>query len=238
MSVYAGPEIVTNGLVLNIDARSTQSYSSGTTWTDLSSVKSPVSLQNSGAGTVSFTDGYANFAAVDATGTVGYYLINNSAVSSLTTSITLECCFYATTLYTSSGLANARPISPRTTETTQPIGFSMTSSAFNYEINTSTGWNTGTVSNAAAGVNKWVHVMQTTDDANKLFKTYVNGEQVASVTYTGTPNTGNGLLIGRGFYGGILNYAGRVALVRYYSTVLDANQVKQNFYAIKGRFGL
>jgi hypothetical protein len=66
----------------------------------------------------------------------------------------------------------------------------------------------------------------------------VNGEQVASVTYTGTPNTGNGLLIGRGFYGGILNYAGRVALVRYYSTVLDANQVKQNFYAIKGRFGL
>jgi len=37
MAVYAGPEVVTNGLVLALDAGNTQSYpGSGTAWTDLS----------------------------------------------------------------------------------------------------------------------------------------------------------------------------------------------------------
>ena len=236
MSCFTGPEIVNTSLVFHVDASNTKSYAgSGTALSDISVNGITASLQNSGAGTVSGNSSYLNFAAVDATSAVGYYLINDSRVASLTTQITLETCFYVDSIF---GGGGARPVSPRITETNSPIGFSILSNFITYEINTTTGWNTGNFSTSAAGTGKWIYVTQTTDDANKLFKTYVNGTQVASVTYTGTPNTGNGLLIGRGFYAGTLNYAGRIAFVRYYSTALTAAQVYQNFEALRWRFNL
>ena len=56
--------------------------------------------------------------------------------------------------------------------------------------------------------------------------------------HTGTPLTGGGLLIGRGFNGGTLNYSGKVAIVRYYNRTLQDFEVLQNYNAMRGRFGL
>lgn len=47
MSIYAGPEIVNDGLVLHLDAANARSYpGSGTVWTDLSGLNSASTLMN------------------------------------------------------------------------------------------------------------------------------------------------------------------------------------------------
>jgi len=71
MSVFGGPSIVTSGLVLNLDAGNSKSYSgSGTTWNDLSGNGNHLTLYNSptfastNQGTISFngTTQYAGIA--------------------------------------------------------------------------------------------------------------------------------------------------------------------------------
>ncbi len=162
-----------------------------------------------------------------------FYLINDSAISSLTTELTLETWVNPAVL----GIG-IRPVSPRTTETSSPLGFALSTNVINVEINTSTGWNTAGISNTNIQTNKWIHIMQTTSDSIKSFKTYVNGVLVRDTTFTGTPNSGGGLLIGRGFYGGSYNYSGSIAIVKYYNRALTAQEVLQNFNATRGRFGV
>lgn len=236
MGLFHSPSVLTSGLVLYLDAGNVKSYSgTGTAWTDLSSNAIAATLQNSGNGTVSGTSSYMVFNPPDMTSTAGYYLINDSRIATITTEITLESCVYLTTLYAS----GARPISPRTSETSSPIGFAIGTGNISWEINTNpTGWQTGSASNANCGTNKWIYVQQTTSVTTSLFNTYVNGALVGSLNFTGTPNTGNGLLIGRGFYSGVVNFAGYVAFVRYYNRALTAQEVRQNFNALRGRFGI
>lgn len=235
MNAYVGPDIPNDSCVLNLDAANPKSYSgSGTSLSDVSGNNIPVVLQNSSANTVSGTSSYFIFNPSDMTSTAGYYLINNSRIASITSEITLECCVYLTTLYASS----ARPISPRTTETSSPIGFAIGNGSISWEINTSTGWQTSGTYSSNYGASRWMYVQQTTSVTTGLFNTYVNGVAVGSLNFTGTPNTGNGLLIGRGFYGGVVNFAGYVALVRYYNRALTPTELRLNYNASRFRFGL
>lgn len=233
------PSIVQNGLLFCLDAANLKSYSgSGTIWSDISGNGITATLQNSGAGTVAFSNGAAVFSAVDASSAAGYYLINDSSISSLTTQLTIESWVKTNAFYTTSGKTQAVPISPRITETSQPIGYSITSSSeFSLGINGSGTWYTINTSNILDLTN-WICVAQTTDDTNKVMKTYYNGQLVNSLSYSGTPQSGGGILIGRGFYGGANNYNGKVSIVRCYNRVLTATEVLQNYNAIKGRYGL
>jgi hypothetical protein len=150
--------------------------------------------------------------------------------------ITLETCMYA---YGNFGNdQHVRGVSPRTTETNSPLGFSVGTSSISTEINTTNGWNTAVTSNSNVGYNKWVHISQTTSITSSKFITYINGVQVKEQTFTGTPNGGNGLLIGRGFYAGTCNYNGRVSFVRVYNRAITSAEVQQNFNSVRGRFGL
>jgi len=231
---YAFGKIVTEGLVLALDAADRNSYVSGsTTWNDLSGNNIATSLIN--PGTASFSNNAINFTPSSSFNSTGsFYSITDSRISSLTTELTLET-------WVNPSIANAnltRPVSPRIDERGSPLGFSLGSNIITYELNTSTGWGTGNVSNSNIATGRWIHVMQTTSDSAKSFRTYVNGALVANLTFTGTPNSGGGLLIGRGFYGGIQNYSGFVSIVRYYNRVLTAEEVLQNYNAQKARFGL
>jgi hypothetical protein len=233
---YAFGKVVTNGLVLALDAADKNSYVSGSMiWNDLSGNNISASFNNPGSS--SFANNAINFTptstAVNAT--IGsFYSITDSRISSLTTELTLE-----TWVNPSTANANqTRPVSPRTTETNSPLGFSLGSNIITYEINTTNGWVTGNTSNTNIAAGRWIHIMQTTSDSAKSFRTYVNGVLVANLTFTGTPNSGNGLLIGRGFFGGNFNYNGFVSIVRYYNRALSATEVLQNYNAQKSRFGL
>lgn len=239
MAYSFNPSIVTNGLLMNLDAASLRSYSgSGTAWTDISGNAIPATLQNSGAGTVSFASGASTFAAPDATSAVGYYLVNDSRISTLTTQLSVECWFLVNNFYTSSGRTMAVPVSGRATETNQPFGFEVRAGGIiGAGLNASGTWFSSTTG-AIVEISKWICINQTTDDANKVLKTYYNGALVNTMAFTGTPLTGNGILLGRGFYGGTLNYSGKIAIVRVYNRTLLDFEVLQNYKAMKGRFGL
>lgn len=240
MGISYNPSVTTSGLVMYLDASNIKSYVSGTSWTDIGGNGIPATLQNSGAATVTGvtgSTGYLNFAAVDSTSTAGYYLINSSAISSLTT-LSLETCVYVNTFYTSSGATHARPISPRITESGSPLGVGIFNGALSIEINGGGTWFTATYSDPSIGSGKWLHLSQVTDNVGKTLKTYLNSVLVNTLVFTGTPTSGGGLLLGRGFYGGTLNYAGRIGFVRVYNKALSDSEVQQNFNAVRGRYGL
>lgn len=73
-------------------------------------------------------------------------------------------------------------------------------------------------------------------------RVYINGVQVNSDAQTGVIDTNaNGVSIGAygGFNGGRgYYYNGSIAIVRVYNRVLSAAEVKQNFEALRGRFGI
>lgn len=86
----------------------------------------------------------------------------------------------------------------------------------------------------------WYHVVATYTSGSRIL--YINGVQVNSDSQTGTISTNtNGSSIGvyggynggRGYY-----YNGNIAITNVYNRVLSADEVKQNFNALRGRFGV
>ena len=69
----------------------------------------------------------------------------------------------------------------------------------------------------------------------ELGQSYAPGDLTADV-----PDTGTWIVGGSGAASGASgsNYIGKMAKVRIYKTALTANQVKQNYAASRGHFGL
>jgi len=249
MSLSHSPSIVMSDLVLYLDAANIKSYSgSGTTWNTLSSTPATITVQNLSSGTVSGTNSYITFSATSATDVVTYYQITGTSITSNTINLTLEACINIDNFFASAGQpTECRPISPRTFEGNSPIGFGIRNGIISAEINTTdviakiNGWFTSATANTACTTGTWIYVSQVTDDSAKTLRTFVNGSLVSTITYTGTPRWspgGEGFLIGRGFYGGTLNYSGKVAFVRFYNRTLTDAELLQNFNALRGRFDL
>ena len=90
----------------------------------------------------------------------------------------------------------------------------------------------------------WNHVVGTWDN-DTLQAMYKNGALVDSgdpgdMTAHGTPDTGTWIVGGTGSFSGSTSsgYIGKMAKVRIYKSALTANQVKQNYAASRGHFGL
>lgn len=86
----------------------------------------------------------------------------------------------------------------------------------------------------------WAHVVGTYTSGSR--RLYINGNLVSSDSQTGTIDTNtNGISIGayggfngsRGYY-----YNGEIGAVRVYNRALSAAEVKQNFEALRGRYGV
>ena len=83
MSVVAGPKVVTDGIILSLDAANTKSYpGSGSTWTDLSKENNHATLSN-------FSVGNLNGGTLTADGANSFAEIN-AAASLQPNSITIE----------------------------------------------------------------------------------------------------------------------------------------------------
>ena len=237
MAVAYNAKVITDGIGFYVDFANSKSVS-GVTLTDMSPNGLPISMVNTGTGSLSITDGYANFNPVSNTSTTAtYYLISNSYFTDNRTEITLETAMYVTQDFGNSFFV--RGVSPRITESGSPLGFSLGSTSISAEINTATGWVTSnTVTPLITGYNKWYHITQTTSTSTGQMRTYVNSQLVSTVNFVGTPTTGNGYLIGRGFFGGIQNYSGRIGFVRFYNRVLSQSEITNNFNTTRGRYGI
>ncbi len=235
MSLGHGASIVKNGLVFSADFSNVKNIS-GTTLTDIFNY--PITLTNSGASTLAITGGYADFTPANLISTATFYTISNTYFNTIASEMSFETVIYPVQNLGADG-NYVRPISPRITETSSPLGFGIGTDRIATEINTTNGWNTATtVTSTITGLNKWYHIIQTTSVTTGLFNTYINGILVKDQAFTGTPNGGGGFLIGRGFYGGTANYYGRVGYLKVYNRAITATEVLQNYNAVRERYGI
>jgi hypothetical protein len=215
---FANGKIVTDGLVLCLDAADRTSYlGSGTTWFDLAgsnngTLTNGPTFNSTNGGSIVF-DGVDDYASVTnqpliTPGSMTYEIVfmpkanGNGPLGSTDLSINTAPYFYLTfdglTLQTYNG-------------------------------------NLGYTNIASVEINKIYHFICTRTATTEV--NYLNG-----VLTTGRAVNTNGFNNGFGFIGGwlILGWYGQcgVYLVRIYNRVLSAQEVRQNYNAQKNRFGL
>ena len=81
--------------------------------------------------------------------------------------------------------------------------------------------------------NTWYHITMTYNGSN--MRIYLNSELVKTATVTGTINTNNSFTF-MGFASSAMN--GNLATCLVYNTPQSAEEVRQNYNATKGRYGL
>ena len=221
MALSRGPKIVTNGLVLALDAADKNSYKgSGTIWKDVSGNAYNGTLTN---GPTFSTE---NGGSIVFDGTNDFVSVASNANILSTTAYTKMAWFYVTNFATDNNIISAG-------SSGQHAFWLFTSNKLNAGHNGN--WNT-VVSTTTLSLNKW-YFGAVTFNTTTGWVLYLNGVQEATSVST-TTFTGTGT-ISIGSYQNLGNYlTGRVATVGVYNRVLSASEILQNFNANRTRFGI
>ena len=221
MGVTYNPKIVTNSLVLALDAANVKSYpGSGTIWTDMSGNGNNGTLTNgptfdaNNAGSIVF-DG------------VNDYVVCNDSPSLDLDYVSLSCWFRTTSV------KNVQLLMKNDDVTTSiAYGCQAWSDGRLYSnINTSVGGFLE-ISPSTYPLNTWINLASTYDGSN--FKSYVNGVLLATAGKTGTVIKNNmPLYISFRIYLG-----GNIGSMSVYNRGLSDSEVLQNFNALRGRYGI
>ena len=211
-------KVISDGLILNLDAGNSSSYSgTGNTWTDLS-----------GSNNGSMTD-------VTYTASPGYFNFNGSSSkiafsSGITSGDYLTYETWANFPSSPSGvIANSDYWSSGYVH----FQFNPT---LHFDLNG--GGDRG--STATYSLNTWYHLVAVYSNISHTLTFYTNGvltntiSSIPSVAISNAPFT-----IGAWESGGLSRfYNGKISTFRAYNIALDASQVLQNYNALKSRFGL
>ena len=223
MALSHAPQIVSDGLIIYLDANNTSSYAgTGSTWYDLSgnsrhaSLISSPSYEGFGRGKYLSFDGSTNYATIPYTITDNlitvsfwYYSKIFSANSSLDALISN---------YTS-GISGFDVRLNSSTTINLAISFSGTESQVNF----------GTIAN-----NTWYHIAFTYDGAT--IKTYLNASPVASTSKIGTRDNGTQVCIATSAYDTNRRATCGIPQVMIYNRALSDAEILQNYNATKGRY--
>lgn len=224
---YNRPQIVTNGLVLCLDAGDVQSYfGSGTTWTDRSGNNNHGTLQNGP------TFDSANGGSIDFDSSNDRVAISNSTSLNPTTGLTIEAWANFDT--------NSQDfIFEKGSVNTQYSLFSHGSDImFRTFHDADSGYTNTSVTKSNYITNgQWHHIVGSWDGSNK--RIFIDSYLTKTQAKTGilkTRTTGAAI----GTFGTSTGYpfGGKIAAVRIYSKGLTAEEVLQNYNATRGRFGL
>jgi len=219
MGFYRGPNIVTDGLVFAVDAGSTRSYpGSGTTWKNLGSSGSDVTLTN-GPTFNAANGGYFEFDGTDDRA----YSTDNSF--DITGNVTINS--WIRNNGTGSTLGNYMSNS-------QNSGYRMRRNG----ASGSQLWlyaSGNAVSGGAIYDDIWY--MVTGVFSSTGLRAYINGVLVASNTTTYSSSFGGDFFIGS-YSGSTEIFGGDIASAQIYSSALTASEILQNYNAQKSRFGL
>jgi hypothetical protein len=243
MGFYRGPNVVTNGLVLNLDAANTKSYVSGsTTWRDLSGNNNSGSLINGP------TFNSANGGSIVFDGVDDY--VQYGTGSGVTTDWTVSVWFYSTSVANYKNVIDCNynynaitgNVGPRLEMYTDGSllwvwsGDTSNNDRYYYTISLS--------GSNALQPNIWYNSTITRTSTNSVI-TYINGTQRTNTFITiGSPsatfvNVFNNIIIGKGFFlAEDRKLTGRVSNVQIYNRALSASEVAQNYNAQKSRFNL
>jgi hypothetical protein len=222
--------IVTNGIIVNLDAGNVASYpGTGTTWTDLSGNGNNGTLIN-GVGYNALNGGSLVFNGINQ----GVSLLGASTLS--VNQMTVSSWNYSAD-YAQSGF-----MFEKTTNGQVNTQYSLFYNNNNLLYYRTVGLTPGdlTVNRITAGVlnNQWNNVVATYDGSSK--KIYVNGVLKATINVTGTlvSNTTGASYIG--IFGSFAGYPfnGKIAHTSVYNRALSDSEIQQNFNATKAKYGL
>jgi len=238
MGVFAGPNIVEDGLVLALDAANSESYpGSGTSWTDLTGngfdatlVNSPT--HNSNIGFISFngTNQYADHSLP--------YIATGS------TDFTFEVWFKIRTLPTTSYSANGHIWGGENGNDVvlyiNPANSGESKLNLVYDDSRYTG-GTGHFTDGTITAGSWVQWTCQGRQSDNTIAHYLNGslDRTFNAVRSGQenkPRNTDGMIAYDSRYGGYSELD--CAVIKEYHRILTADEVKQNFEALKGRFGL
>jgi len=229
MSVYRGPKIVTDGLVLCLDAADKNSYSgTGTTWYDLGKnnyngtlVNGPTfSSNNMGAIVFDGTDDRGSFTTpVNSTDNQTYEVWTNAVSGALASS------GYAYILHNNS-------LNSSIGNSFLTIGLKPTNiyfGAFNGALSTMTTNITATNSIVRQLVLKW-------DGSNQYL--YADGQLQDSEALSAPIQNFNTITSFGDYYNSTFRMIlGNIYTIRIYNRSLSSSEILQNYNATKGRFG-
>lgn len=227
MALSHSPRIITDGLVLCLDAANSKSYpGSGTTWTDLSGNGNNGTLIN-GVGYDSSSGGSLVFDGVDdyASGVITLGTTNVSVNCWVNISTTSNKGAFFKIGGGATGYALGVGNNTMDNNGNEIIGLFPGVRWFDTNTNYGTGWKYATL------------VL----NSSSVPSIYLNSVLIGS--YSGTnPNTPTGFYyVGRNFGdepGGARAFNGNIAKVSIYNRALTSQEIQQNYLATKSRFGL
>ena len=235
MALSHSPRIVTNGLVLALDAANQKSYNTVTstsTWYDLSGNNKSGTL-NGNITYYSTNSGFLSFGLVSTT--TDYISFSSTPTISSAAGLTVEVWGKFNTY---AGGSNTYYIVGAKNSIFRMM---YTGSSFQWAMATSNnGWySTGTtlvIPNVTIG--NWNHGVFVYNGANILG--YLNG-QLNSITtnaISGTIPTVTSFIISNSDASNVSYAVGSVGAVKIYNRALSADEISQNFNAYRGRYGL
>ena len=239
MAVNYNTSIVTNGLVLALDAANRKSYSgSGTTWTDLSGNNNSSSLQNSpayntgnqGYFTFNGTNQYSSF-----TSTSGFGVTNAAPVATMS----MWCNITRKGL---SGGANHQQIAGFRNDAGASFYFlvlDVAGGAVTTEARVATATNGYDIGvSFLSYIQTWTNVVFVVNSTRSDL--YINGALVGSNTnVTGNfAATTQAFRIGSNSVNNAYWVLGNVANFLFYNRALLADEITKNFNAHRGRYGV
>jgi len=236
-TLSGGPNIVTNGLVLSLDAANPKSYVSGsTTWNDISRVGNNGTLING----PTFNSG--NYGSIVFDGTNDYVIISNSNTLNITSTITLESWIKPTALANAShgdGIFSKGLSSDGNSgvyETLMVQSGSFNTPFFRLRIGSSTPTYNP---NTPLTLNQIYHFVSTYDGST--MNIYINGVQSGAGLFTPGSIQSNTQELTLGVrYNRISDsyFNGNVYSGKIYNRALSAAEVLQNFNSTRSRFGI
>jgi hypothetical protein len=235
--IFGTPPIATNGLVLHLDAGSRQSYpGSGTTWTNLS-------------GDTSISGAFANSPTFDSTnqgsivfnGTNQYINCGNELSQSGDWSVS------GFAKLTTGGAT--RTVIARTSGGPNYIqNYVLTYGGYSgnngtkMAIGTSADSYKGAIGTTTIQTGVWYYSVGTYNSTSKVLSIYVNGVLEGTATGTTLPASTGSQFVQVGCSDGTsfpFNYwNGSIAQASIYNRLLSAQEIAQNYNALKSRFGL
>ena len=226
--MYAnGPKIVTDGLVLCLDAANSKSYpGTGTAWNDISG--------NGNNGTLVNSVGYSsnNGGSLVFDGVNDRAQCSNSSSLNITNSITMESWIHPTAYKTTGG--GGGMIITKLSYYLELAGSGVMRVYF-YDLS-SPGYHNGTIN---IPLNIWSYVIGVRDKTNNSIRIYVNGNldrEISSITGNIRSNS-TALTIGS-YSGANYEFTGKISGSKIYNRALSAQEIQQNYNALKGRYGL
>lgn len=237
MALSHSPKIVTNGLVLCLDAGNTKSYpASGTDWNDLSG------NGNNGTLTNGPTYSSANLGSIVFDGVNDYINLTDKNNFTFTDAkFSLEVFFkYTNKTETDNSIFGKRDYGATQREYNFYVYEPSSTPTLRFIISSDLTANWTIVETPTIQKNVWYHAVATSNTG--IGNIYLNGTFSASNNSmnSSTTNGTSPLTLGCAFNSGspLQFFNGTISLVRIYNRELTAAEVSQNFQTLRGRYGI